>query len=444
MFKVEALEEHLGLIPEPVIPKVQDMDLDMSLDADFQRQQSQTIQVNLERQLDDLFSQVTARMQDIDLKVAGLEQTIHQQGTPSTPTSTSLHHVPVNSMPTTSTPSANQTMSVYTSPLANPQPNLLKPRDIKPLELTQLQGLESSTRLHMFFQSVEKCTPHSDDRVQIAMMRMGVDLSVLVHSAKESGLITSWDSLKKYLLNEFEVKLDFHQAWQRTNQMSYDWTTNPHSFIHQFKCFFASIQGSFPNQALPNRDRLLKQKLVQGFPKINQEALTPFMDRNVPIENFVTHVQHQRDILEHSQVRVNAIPADRTQFPSEPSTNTHTSNFEDSYGKLASRMKKLEEMIRQPSRPQPRSAVSYCAYCRSNTHNLKECTKKPAYGCCFDCHRHGCRRGKLGCPGRSSPRGVDSANWRRPSNSNAPSEVRNTSPHASSDQSNVQIPESSA
>ena len=55
---------------------------------------------------------------------------------------------------------------------------------------------------------------------------------------------------------------------------------------------------------------------------------------------------------------------------------------------------------------------SWCAYCRSDTHSLRDCVYQPPRGACWDCKRTGCRRGKPGCPGKGKVSAPEQ-NWRR-------------------------------
>ena len=44
----------------------------------------------------------------------------------------------------------------------------------------------------------------------------------------------------------------------------------------------------------------------------------------------------------------------------------------------------------------------FCPYCRSHTHNLRECTLAPHDGSCFDCGRLNCRRENRNCSERAN------------------------------------------
>ena len=291
---------------------------------------------------------------------------------------------------------------------------LLKPRDIPLLELSQLQEMNSVTRLNLFFNSVERCAQNSLERLQIAELRMGLELTGLIHSARESGRIGSWEEFKTFMLEEFQVKLDFQQTWQRASGMTYDWRTSPQAFVHKFKCFFASLKGNFPQQTLPSRDKMIKQKLVDGFPPTNRNALTPFMDGAVTIDDFLTHVQHQRTLLEYAQVQVRILTERGSCENSQscPSDSNSRESGTPELRKLNSQLNKLENMLTVTPIKRP-NVRQYCQFCRSNNHRVESCPNKYLRGKCFDCQSPNCRRGRPECPGRKFVDGGSSnSNWR--------------------------------
>ena len=286
----------------------------------------------------------------------------------------------------------------------------LKARDVKMLELGQLQDLDASARLQMFFEAVEQCTPESDLRLKIAMTQMDVKLSVMVHNARQQARIRSWSELKQYLRNEFGVKFDFFQAWHQQAGQRYSWYENPHAFVQNFKCDFSSIEGNFSHQALPNRDKIIKTKLLQGFPKVNQDFLSAFVDDSIPLDQFLVHVQQQRTMLQQSTPEY----AVRANQPHPRSDNSNPMNRSNGFSV-------------NPSN-------SYCAHCKSTSHDLRDCRSKPPPGCCFDCLRPNCRRGNRDCPGRPYQRRQErTSNWRQtpPVSTKPPTPMRQNTPSGS-------------
>ncbi len=68
------------------------------------------------------------------------------------------------------------------------------------------------------------------------------------------------------------------------------------------------------------------------------------------------------------------------------------------------RLTELEKNLERIDRSRARSAVQRrarcCPYCRSASHNVRERSRNPLPGSCFDCLGMGCWQGKTGCPGR--------------------------------------------
>ena len=173
---------------------------------------------------------------------------------------------------------------------------------------------------------------------------------------------------------------------------------------------------------MPNRDKFLKRKLVQGFPKHCQDFLTPFIDSKVSLEEFLIHVQHQRTVLLQANLH-GAVVSNNTKkqelVDSEGATAQVIPDRDSRVSELAERLERMERLYPITSQGNSRSANqssyqrgtnqtgSYCAYCRTNTHTLAECRNKPPRGYCFDCKEYGCYRGKSTCRRRSNKKPSD-------------------------------------
>ena len=107
-----------------------------------------------------------------------------------------------------------------------------KARDIPILELHHLHGLESASRLNLFFEQVESCSLLSGERIEVAKLRVSVELAMRLQAliAKES--IQSWDELKTCLRKEFATEVNFDRAWQHIDNMKYDWVDSPQAFVN--------------------------------------------------------------------------------------------------------------------------------------------------------------------------------------------------------------------
>lgn len=344
---------------------------------------------------------------------------------------------------------SNQTVvptPVTSTPIKATAEVKIKPSDIKVLELEVLQRLDSAARLQMFFELVEQCSSNPQTRLEIAKSRVDGDLAVMIHTAQRQREITSWKELKEYLTQEFGVEMNFDQAWRQSDSFHYDWLESPQSFVHKFKCHYAAIRGTFHDETLPDRDKLLKRKLLQGFPKNSRDMLEAFMDDNIPLNKFLGHVENERVMLMNTRKSVNSVPSpsvnnvasalsEKDSLSSCGSLNsvalqsdrTNSTGVEETLAKLTARLDQLQQQMK----PNPRVGTpprKFCAYCQTETHTLRECWRKPGRGHCFDCRRYGCRRGKPDCPGKTArtpstpPRGREE-NTRTPDTVNS---VNNT------------------
>ncbi|KAG0724131.1 hypothetical protein GWK47_041288 [Chionoecetes opilio] len=289
---------------------------------------------------------------------------------------------------------------------------LFKPRDIPVLELHQLQGLDATARLQMFFELIEQCSSSDATRIQIAKGRVCPEFSILIHNYQANHKVETWSALKNLFETEFTTEVSVDRAWQELEAMSYDWGESPQAFTHRFICQHAVIATKLPNEKFPDRDKTIKRKLWYGLP------IPGFLDEGYPLKKFLDRIEHERQILEDRPTqKINMIPtpkgegkgngrgSDKYTRSSKPETT------QDEVEGLKQQIQELKVSLAQakleksPSHASPSRRETftqkYCAYCQSQTHNLPECWRKPPLGHCFDCRKPGCRRGDRNCPGRA-------------------------------------------
>lgn len=103
---------------------------------------------------------------------------------------------------------------------------IVKPRDIKVLELEALQKLYVGARLQIFFTAMEQCAGDSYTRLEVAKSRVDDDLALLIHTSQKQGGVKKWEDLKSYLKQEFGTKPNFDQIWRQNDSLQYDSFTN--------------------------------------------------------------------------------------------------------------------------------------------------------------------------------------------------------------------------
>ena len=331
--------------------------------------------------------------------------------------------------PQTSTPAHNRPQSLLDDVV-------LRPKDVPKLEVEQLQGIEATARLQLFFEQVEQCAQDSASRIRIAKSRVSSEIAILIHNNRSNLLV--WSEFKDFLISEFGAEINFDTAWQELTALNYDWLDAPQAFMHKFICKYGAIESRFPSNSLPNRERLLKRRLWKGMPKAARNRLEEFLDEAYPLKQFIERLSHERVLmLESNDNPMLAVKA--TDTPSTPTTSTNpcveptpvssAANAQDTeMHALRQRVTELEQALnsrtppppplsRPPHSRPPSSRPYLCSYCRAYDHTLQYCTRRPPIGHCFDCRRPGCRRGHPNCPAR------------RPNppqqNSQSPSTIRN-------------------
>lgn len=361
---------------------------------------------------------MVAKLDDMSSRIEGLENSVTRADhtTVRGPSPAVSPPRQTQSQTQISSHSATQIPIITSTPQRTTSDVRIKPSEIKILELEALQRLDSAARLQMFFESVERCTSDSRTRLEVAKSRVDGDLAVMIHTAQSQGEIVVWNDCKAYLTREFGVEMNFDQAWRQSDSFHYDWLESPQSFVHKFKCHYAAIRGTFHNETLPDRDRLLKRKLLQGFPRSSRDLLEAFMDDKIPLNKFLGHVENERVMLMKTHAAVNAVPSSpvgniprplsssssqsSVSLQSDPSTSIKP---KDDLSEITAKLDQLQKQISQSSALRTRSSPrKFCAFCQTESHFLKDCWRKPEKGRCFDCLRYGCRRGIPTCPGKAA------------------------------------------
>ncbi len=264
-----------------------------------------------------------------------------------------------------------------------------KPRDIPVLELRQLQGLNATTQLQIFYEQVEQCSEIDARRVQIAKGRVSTEIAALIHNHQILHNCNTWNSIKGLRNSHFNKEINFDRASKDTNSECYEWSESPQAFVNNFICRYAILETRFAIEKLPNRDKLIKRKLWQCFPQEAQAKIEGFLDEDYPLDKFVDRVEHQRQLLEatHTPTLGRVKPEEKNcplTYDTQPETHNAspndlfqsnaTSRESSEVSEIKIQIKDLTEQIgilqTSPFLPQKEC---YCSHCHSHSHNLKEC-----------------------------------------------------------------------
>ena len=149
------------------------------------------------KDMKDLFHDMMGILRAQSENMAKLEQSVHVH----TDSLLHLEHK-VSHLEDSHTP--NQTFLNKTNPFLTESPMTspvkssaimihtpyLTPRDIPILELSQLTGLETESRLERFFSQIEGCVSTDKERIQIAQTRVDTAIATFIQTSISKGRIT--------------------------------------------------------------------------------------------------------------------------------------------------------------------------------------------------------------------------------------------------------------
>ncbi|KAG0715241.1 hypothetical protein GWK47_012404 [Chionoecetes opilio] len=255
-----------------------------------------------------------------------------------------------------------------------PVRSLIKPRDIRMLNLSDLQGIEAEGRLKVFFSQVESCSEDLEARMRILMARVDPPLALYIQNAS----------------------------------VKYDWLEDPQDFATKLKCKYAILEAKSKHPGeVPRRDKIIKTKLMRGLPSQSREKLEFFMDEQFPLRKFIERVETERAIAigrdtnrisrgkpEPAAVRIT--PASQSIPPNKQEQSQELSASQSEVRELRAQMegmgRKLHDLRvgndqKLPSLDWRRNSQTFCPYCKMNNHSAADCRRKPSSNACFDCWR---------------------------------------------------------
>ncbi len=171
--------------------------------------------------------------------------------------------------------------------------------------------------------------------------------------------------------------------------MSCSLDEDPYAFATQVKSQMALLEVKSGRSNVVNKDKVIKQKLIQSLPRSSRGKLELYKESNIPISQFLEKFAHER-ALANAQ---GAVPLRKVEEKSEPPVDEVTKRLNE----LEARFRRATSLTSRGRRP---PSYKYCPYCRSTRHSILECWRKPAPGACYDCLETNCRRGNPTCAGR--------------------------------------------
>lgn len=263
----------------------------------------------------------------------------------------------------------------------------LKPRDIPILELGQLKGVEGEGKLSTFLSQIEQCSHLPEERKRILATRLDSHLGILVQAMVSEDPYMSWGELKE-ALKENLTDQSKDRLLDSLSEMKYDVMEDPYEFTSRLKCRLALLDVNSGRVDILKKNKIIKQKLIQGLPRTSREKLELYKEADIPLTQFLNKFMNMRAlVIEQGDAPVRVV-----------TTNPPAKSKE-----VDERLERLEATVRKwnfsGGRWERSRTPKYCPYCKSTAHNIRECKKKPRPGSCYDCLGMNCRRGNTNCPG---------------------------------------------
>ncbi|KAG0723674.1 hypothetical protein GWK47_042220 [Chionoecetes opilio] len=138
-----------------------------------------------------------------------------------------------------------------------PVRSLVKPRDIRMLNLSDLQGIEAEGRLKVFFSQVESCSEDLEERKRILMARVDPPLALYIQNTLSQVNFRSWDTLTYWLYEELTDN-NVDRIVNSISEVKYDWLEDPQDFATKLKCKYAILEAkSKHSEEIPRRDKII-------------------------------------------------------------------------------------------------------------------------------------------------------------------------------------------
>ena len=200
--------------------------------------------------------------------------------------------------------------------------------------------------------------------------------------------IWSWPLLRRVMI-EGLTSQSRDRIFDVINEFKYETEEDPYDFVNQLKYKLALLEIKTDSGSVINKDKLIKQKLIQGLPRHQRDRLELYKEAKTPLNQFLERFNHERATAQAStSSHVRTVEAEVT---------TTNEELKRKISDLESKLARLGTRKWSPS-------DKYCPYCRATNHNVADCRRNPRPGSCFDCLRTNCRRGQAGCHGRKDNR----------------------------------------
>ena len=245
-------------------------------------------------------------------------------------------------------------------------------RDIDQLTFSDVKSLHAPAVIHEFCQQVMQVGITEEDRISIAKTRMERRLRLYMGGEIETHNIKRFEDLRHLLLTGFERAHNADEAVQELYDYRYTIDMDPKEYVNDFREKYRGIHRAFPNEEIPEEERIWKSLILAGLPREFQIRLQAYAGEGME-QKFLLELEKARSLKRWGRV------ANVTEQVA-PGTNP-TPGTQRQY----------------PDRP--------CGWCQDGSkHHRRECPRRPQAHSCFDCLQPNERRGHAGCPGFTGPR----------------------------------------
>ena len=270
-------------------------------------------------------------------------------------------------------------------------------QDIYVLKFKDMTKLNAPAMIQAFCRQVEHVGGDEDDRANIALAKMDMDLRLYVENQLDDRGVRkpTLSDVKDILINNFNRPKRACDAIDKLCNLPYDIEDCPRQYMYEFYRRYDEIRRAFPEETPRIPGRMWKNTVLKFAPREFGEELKNYTDEQCD-EAFIQKLEKLRaDYRYEARRNISAlrppIPALQQQLPATQQP-----------------MFPLQQPTYTPGLSGTRqwSQTSMkCFWCQDGSeHMRRDCPRQPAVNSCFDCLQPNSRKGHPGCPGFTGSR----------------------------------------
>lgn len=125
-------------------------------------------------------------------------------------------------------------------------------------------------------------------------MQLDLQLNIYVQALMEENLNLTWDKIKQKELVEGLTDQSKERLFDSISDMKNNLDEDQYDLMNQVKCKLVLLEIKSGRSDIVNKDKPIKQKLIQGLPRPNRDRLELFQEANNPLTMFLDKLSHER------------------------------------------------------------------------------------------------------------------------------------------------------